>query len=170
VPELLCDGAELRVERQAGSCKTTVRFIGTGSAPAALAIDGPALPQAMHGCGSGESRAMRLGPGEWLVIGWPCPPPERLDPALFAVDVSDGLACFGIRGSLARALLAAASSVDFDPTVFPPATAMRTRFARTSAIVECVGEDSFIVYAERSVESYVTAWLAEVAPRVAAAG
>ena len=170
MPELLHGSPALRIEQSAGTLKTTLRFIGTAMPTAHPAIDGPALPRKMHRCGDGEPRAMRLGPGEWLVIGWPCPRADRLDSALFAVDVSDGLLCFEIRGALARSLLAAASSVDFAADVFVPGTAMRTRFARTSAIIECRGADHFVLYVDRSFSSYVAAWLALAAPRVAAAG
>lgn len=170
MPELLHDSPGLRVERSAGPAKTTLRYVGTGTPPAHVAIDGLELPRRIHRCGEGEPRAMRLGPGEWLVIGWPCPSDDRLGAALFAVDVSDGLVCFDVRGALARALLAAASSVDFDPDAFGPATAMRTRFARTSAIVECRAAEHFALYVDRSFSGYAAAWLALNAPRVAAAG
>lgn len=169
MPELLHDSTGLRVESSAGPPKTTLRYIGTAMPPAHFTIDGLELPLRMNSS-KGEPRAMRLGPGEWLVIGWPCPPADQLDAALFAVDMSDGLVCFDVRGPLARALLAAAASVDFDPDAFGTATAMRTRFARTSAIVERRGADHFVLYVDRSYSHYAAAWLALNAPRVAAAG
>lgn len=170
VPELLHDSPGLRVEGSAGPSKTTLRYIGTATPAAHFKIDGLELPLRMNSCSQGEPRAMRLGPGEWLGIGWPCPLAGRLDPALFAVDVSDGLVCFDVGGPLARALLAAASSADFDPDAFGPGTAMRTRFARASAIVECRGPEHFVLYVDRSHSHYAAAWLALNAPRVAAAG
>ncbi len=170
MPELLHEDTALRIERLAAPCATSVRFVGTGLSTGEFALEGHPLPREMNRSGRGESRAMRLGPGEWLLVGTPCPPRERLDPALFAVDVGDGLACFDVRGRFARALLAGASTVDFDAAGFAPATATRTRFARTSAIVECLSQDAFAVYVDRSVASYVAAWFALNAPRVVAAG
>lgn len=170
MPEHLHEGPGLRVRQWAGPRKTSVRYLGTGLAPEGLGLDGLELPRQMHRCTAGEVRAMRLGPGEWLAIGWEGARPGPFESGLAAIDVTDGLTCFRIEGALARALLAGASSIDFDARAFTPGMAMRTRFARVGAIVECLGADAFVLYVERSVSGYAAAWIAHHAPLVEAAG
>lgn len=170
MPEAVYEGGGLCIAASPGPRKIVLRYLGAGAAPADLSIDGLELPREIGRAGAGEPRALRLGPGEWLALGWEPSGSPALPAVVVAIDVSDGLLAFDLEGRGARALLAAGCSLDFDACSFAPGMVARTRFARSTAIVECVAAERFALYADRSIGAYLSAWLAHHAPIVEAMG
>lgn len=70
-------------------------------------------------------------------------------------DVSDARALFRIEGTRAREVLAKLTPVDLRPSHFPPGRFIRTRLAQVACAFWATGENSFDLFAFRSVQDYV---------------
>jgi sarcosine oxidase subunit gamma len=53
------------------------------------------------------------------------------------------------------------SEVDFHPRAFAPGNCVQTLIAKSQAIVEQVGRETFHIYVRNSFSRYAGAWLAE---------
>ncbi len=115
-----------------------------------------------------DSRALWLGPDEWLVVG-PDGQQETLERALrngldgafgSIVDVSANRTVLEIRGARARELLAHGVPIDLDTRSFGPGRCAQTLLAKAQVIIERRGDDpTFHVYLRQSFASYAADWL-----------
>ena len=117
----------------------------------------------------GETTALWLGPGDWLIKprGNPASVREALARIVAStrsslVDVSDLWFGVSLEGARSRDLLAKGSSLDLDATAFRPGATAVTQFARLRALLHHVdGSPDFDVYVERSYAAYLWAWLVD---------
>lgn len=76
------------------------------------------------------------------------------------VDVSSMYVRIRLSGPEAREVLAQGVSIDLHPRAFPPGTAARTGFAKTTAQIHCVdASPTFIITVFRSYRQYAVDWL-----------
>ena len=122
-------------------------------------------------------RALRVGPGEWLVVSDERDASslrEQMQSDLAAqsialVDLTDGMSTLEVQGPATRELLAKGCGLDLHPQSFPAGHCARTRFAQIPVIVECLDESArFGLYAARSYHNYLYAWLNDAAVEFAA--
>jgi sarcosine oxidase subunit gamma len=133
---------------------------------------GFALPVVPNTTASREvSRALWLGPDEWLVVG--PDGQETLEQAVgnglngasgSIVDVSANRSLLEIRGPKARELLAQGVPIDLDARSFGPGRCAQTLLAKAQVIVERTGDDpAFHLYIRSSFASYAADWLLDAA-------
>ena len=108
--------------------------------------------------------ALRLGPGEWLLLapdGDPFTPPPA--PPHSLVDVSDGTTALLLRGPGAARALSAGCPLDLHPRAFPPGMATRTVLSRIGIVLWRRTADEWRVEVARSCNEYAHHFLAEAA-------
>lgn len=131
-----------------------------------------------------DTRALQIGPGDWLIIGEAADgeallgqvretnrnlrpgigsPPQDDSPLAFAVDVSRAYVTFEISGARARELLEKACGLDLHPRELAVGAGTRTRFANVAVIVERVAAEVFRCHAARSHRDYLLNWLNDAA-------
>lgn len=141
-----------------------------GGAPVVLA--GRILPNEVGATLAGSMGVLCIGPGDWLVVsrGYTDPAvrqeiePDAQKEGLVLVDLSDGLAGLGLRGSATRELLSKGCGLDLHPGNFPAGRCARTRFAQIPVVVACLDEDfRFELYVGRSYLQYLHDWLTDAA-------
>jgi sarcosine oxidase, subunit gamma len=119
-----------------------------------------------------DSRALWLGPDEWLVVG-PDGQQEALEQALRSgldgafgsiVDVSANRTLLEIRGPKGRELLAHGIPIDLDGRSFGPGRCSQTLLAKAQVIIERRTDDpAFHLYIRSTFASYVADWLLDAA-------
>ncbi len=139
---------------------TVVQVAAFNAGRAAVAIGealGTPAPTERNGVATaGAAVVLWTGPGRWLVIE-----PESRDlaslleqhcPGDVAAVTDLGHARTGLRveGPKVRDLLAKLSTLDVDPTVFPPATCAQTQFGQVGVLLYCRLRDGFDVFLPRS--------------------
>src|SRR5580658_6153186 len=136
---------------QAWDSKLTGLPKPAGFAKAEQAL-GATWPDLVGATAYGHADILCTGPTDWLVIT-PVP------------DVTKLLHGLGeaIEGPDARVLLTKGTSVDLDPTCFPPGRCARTRFADIPLIVRCIRMSAFELIVASSYHDYLIAWLTDAA-------
>lgn len=155
------------------------RLLLRGSAAAAAragAAFGLAIPTAprLAARNAAGSRAIWLGPDEWLLIAPGVRPDflveelakalggaESADHALF--DVSDRQVGFALAGAKAATLLSGGCPLDLDLSAFPIDRAARTLFAKAEITLARDGDSAFYVETLRSFLPYLLAHLRHAA-------
>lgn len=127
-----------------------------------LDVDLPREPN--HAVGSG-SRALWMGPNEWMVVE-PAATSADLDAvkgaaAVLAVEVGDGRYALDIDGPAARDFLSQAISIDLHPRVFPVDRTAMTLFAQIPVVIDHVAPDRFRLWFDVSLRDYVRKWCDE---------
>jgi len=115
-----------------------------------------------------DPRSLWFGPDRWFLVSDTKSATEMIDlcnQALAgvthnAVDYSSGLAVTRITGHEAKELLATGTGVDFRPGKFPAGSCCRTKLGQVAAVIVAVAPETFDVYVDRSVETYLADWLA----------
>jgi sarcosine oxidase subunit gamma len=112
--------------------------------------------------GTGETRALSLGPDEWLIVSAASvlPTPASAHEVTF-VDVSHGRAVVRLSGPQVRDTLAKGCSLDLHPAVFTPGRCAQTALGRVSVILDHVQSGVFDLYCPRSYAGSVWHWLAQ---------
>lgn len=114
---------------------------------------------------AGETIALWLGPGHWLIKG--DDPAATLERAAAVtrsslIDVSDSWCTISVTGKRSRDVLAKGCSLDLDPRVLAPGATAVTQFVRMRALIHCVDDTpTYHVYVERSFAPYLWAWLVD---------
>jgi sarcosine oxidase subunit gamma len=113
----------------------------------------------------GGSRALWLGPDEWLVVG-PDGNERAIEEALLAaggdvsvVDLSANRTILELTGPRARDVLMQGCSLDLHRRAFGPGRCAQTLLARAQVILEATGDDAFRVFVRRSFARYLAGWL-----------
>ena len=127
------------------------------------------LPDAPNKVAAGkECKALWLSPDEWLLVGEgeAASLVQSLEEALsrqhVAInDVSANRTIFELSGPYCHQVLMKSSEVDFHPRAFAPGDCVQTLIAKSQAIVEQVGRETFHIYVRNSFSRYAGAWLAE---------
>jgi sarcosine oxidase, subunit gamma len=135
-----------------------------GAARSALGYPLPTEPNTVTE-GSG-SRALWLGPNEWLIVHEAgASPAGALRQALSSrhvavTDVSDARGVIALGGSKARDVLKKGSPLDVHPRAFGPMRCAQTRLSKLAAIIE-QRDDSpvFDICVVRSATRYLWRWL-----------
>ena len=118
--------------------------------------------------GSGTVTVFGLGPDEWLVrtgpddeAGWLARLEEAAAGSFSAVVlVSDAWRVFTLTGPESLEVLAQATGVDVHPSAFPTGRAVRTAFARVTALIHRLDDGpSFDVYVDASLARYAERWM-----------
>lgn len=102
-----------------------------------------------------EGAVLRLGPGEWLVMGGDEAGWQGID----AVDVTGAWVGLRVSGASARGLLARGAAIDLDPRHFPAGHCARTRLARCPVILLPRGETVIDLLVARSYAPWLLDWL-----------
>jgi sarcosine oxidase subunit gamma len=112
--------------------------------------------------GTGETRALWLGPDEWLTVSAASalPTPAAADDVTF-VDVSHGRAVVRLSGPHVRDTLAKGCTLDLHPEVFTPGRCAQSAHSRVSVILDHVQPGVFDLYCPRSYAGSVWHWLAQ---------
>lgn len=128
---------------------------------------GYALPTQPNMVAEGpSSRALWLGPNEWLVVA-PLGSGVAgvlaqglLGRAVAVTEVGDARAVIGLSGRNARDVLAKSCPLDVHPSSFAPGRCAQTRLAKVGAILEQRDDTpGFEIYVARSVARYAWRWL-----------
>ena len=139
-----------------------------------VVVGGEALPERIGTTTTHPHHALRVGPGEWLVVSNERDASslrEQMQSDLAAqnialVDLTDGMSTLEVQGPATREILAKGCGLDLHPQTFPAGHCARTRFAQIPVIVECLDESEsarFGLYAARSYHNYLCAWLNDAA-------
>jgi len=115
-----------------------------------------------------DPRNLWFGPDRWLIVSETKSATEMIDlcnQALAgvthnAVDYSSGLAVTRISGSEAHQVLATGTAIDLRPGHFPVGSCCRTKLGQVAAVIVVVAPETFDVYVDRSVATYLDDWLA----------
>lgn len=117
----------------------------------------------------GAARFLWLGPDEWLIVA----PDEqggqligRLSEALTGQhvalsDVSANRTILHLSGGHALQTLMKSCDVDLHPVTFAPGQVIQTMIAKSQAIIENIGHDSYHIYVRCSFARYVAGWLGD---------
>ena len=136
--------------------------IGTAPPVAPNTVAGPA------DLGDG-SRALWLGPDEWLVVdadGEALPALRTTLDGLHAaaVGVSDSRAVIMLTGPHARDVLAKGCPVDLHPRVFAPGRCAQTLLAKAHVLLHQLDDaPAYEIYVHRSFADYLWSWLEDAA-------
>jgi sarcosine oxidase subunit gamma len=135
--------------------------------------DAEAVREALHlpaalSWQEGDPVACWLGPDQWLLTSDSQPGADIIDhidrtlsgQLYAATEMSSGYACFELSGPVARTVLAMGCGIDMHPGAFTPGQCVRTQFANLILLIVCVGNDRFILYADRSQAGYLADWIA----------
>ena len=127
------------------------------------------LPTRVGDIAGATTRALCLGPTEWLLIA---PAGTHDDAALRALDVrmagqgialvdaSDALSGVLLQGAAARDVLAGACGIDLHPARFPAGRCVRTRFAQVATVIVHRGDaEGYELLVARSHADYLQDWL-----------
>lgn len=126
---------------------------------------GLALPvQPNHAAGT-ETRALWMGPDEWMLVE-PKVAPADLDAApgaaaVLVVQVGDGRYALDVEGPRARDFLSKAVSIDLHPREFPVDRLAMTLFAQIPVVIDHVAADRFRLWFDVSLRDYVRKWCEE---------
>ncbi len=126
--------------------------------------------------GTAESGVLWLGPDEWLAFA-----PAGGNDALAAklrgalsglhhsvVDLSANRTIIEIGGSDARIVLAKGCPLDLHRAAFGPGQCAQSVIAKSQAILQCIGPDTFRVFVRISFASYLSEWLLDAAAELRA--
>jgi sarcosine oxidase subunit gamma len=152
------------------------RFVlrmASGAAAQLNTIEGFRLKTPINTCfGTGEKRAARLGPSEWLLTG-PEQDSETLERAISErlanhffslVDIGHRDVTIGVTGRHSVEVINAGCPLDLCENAFPGGSATRTVFGKTEIVLtRCGPELSFTVECLRSLGPYVNAFLNQAA-------
>ena len=158
--------ARLGLAARAGEGDAAVRL--GWAVPSAMAIlrgpppDRLELPAAPNTVAGEATRALWLGPDEWLLVGAVDVAALERDGAM-VVDVGHARAVITVAGEYAVDVLAKGCPLDFDLAAFPVGACAQSRLARTSALLHRRGEARFDLYVGRSFAVYTWQWLADAA-------
>lgn len=128
------------------------------------------LPPVVGSVSGTSRRALCIGPGDWLLMArdWRALEAdgqlhsEAAEQGFALADLSDALACFGVRGGAARDVLATGCGLDLHPRALPPGRCARTRLAQIPVVIECLDvEDELELLVTRSYARYLADWLAD---------
>jgi sarcosine oxidase subunit gamma len=112
--------------------------------------------------GSDNTRALWLGPDEWLIVS-----ERQLEPPCGSagsgtfVDVSHGRAALRLAGPNVRDALAKGCPLDLHPPAFEVNRCAQTAIAKVSVILDHVQPEVFDVYCPRSYAGSFWHWLVE---------
>lgn len=134
------------------------------------ARDSLQLAEPLQVAGS-DPRSLWFGSDRWLLVSDTKSATDMVDScnqALAgithnAVDYSSGLTVMRISGPDANRILATGTAIDLRPGHFPVGSCCRTKLGQVAAVIVAEAPETFDVYVDRSVESYLTQWLAESA-------
>lgn len=109
-----------------------------------------------------------LGPDQWLLVSDKQAPEEMIDEIgrslsgqlHVATDMSSGYACFELKGTAVRTVLAMGCGLDLHPDVFTVGRCARTYFAQIALFMVAQSNEHFDLYVDRSQARYFNDWLA----------
>ena len=149
--------------------------VGTAGMPAVERALGVGLPEpAGPVSGNGTVTVFGLGPDEWLVRvspddeeAWLAGLEEAAAGSFSAVVlVSDAWRVFTLAGSESLDVLSQATGVDLHPSRFPTGRAVRSAFARITALIHRFDDrPSFDVYVDASLARYAELWFGSAIAR-----
>ena len=128
----------------------------------AVAILGQ-LPRKIGEAKTSSSRTvMKTGPDQYWIVG---PPADGLAQDIYGYAVLTPLSSsrtrIALSGPGARMVLAKSAAIDFDSAVFGPGQFVMTGIHHTPVLINCVGQDSFHLYALRTFALDLWEWLAD---------
>lgn len=138
----------------------------------AVTLGGEPLPADAGGALPGVTRALCMGPGDWLLLSKDSDATyvreriqaDLLSQGLSLVDLSEAYAGFHVRGPLAAEVLSKGCGLDFHPRVFPAGRCARTRFAQVPVVIECIEPGQlYELTVARSYRHYLSTWLSDSA-------
>lgn len=166
MPERSITGAEPVTLTALPFCgKLILRAGDSARGPAAMAL-GVDLPGVMQSAAVGQTEALWLGPGEWLVLtgsDQADATAASLRTALAGthhavVVVSDRMTGIGLAGARARDVLNAGCPLDLHPSAFAPGAVTRTVLAKAPVVLRRPAEpEAFELWVNGSFAPY--AWL-----------
>jgi sarcosine oxidase, subunit alpha len=160
------EGAAVNLVRLPAASRFIVK--GRPGAPVAGAPLGLDFGQPLNRASkAADLAALRLGPGEWLVLG-PDGAHSAMNTALAKlplsiVDVSHRNVALGLSGEQAEAVLNSGNPLDLDPSAFPIGMATRTIIGKAEAVLWRTGPQQFHIECWRSFGPYLHHFLAEAA-------
>lgn len=123
-----------------------------------------AVSAGVPGTGTRMTRALWLGPDEWLLVGEHAAleAPAHVGTGTIT-DVSHGRAVLRVSGPEVRAALAKGCSLDLHPRAFPPDRCAQTAIAKVAVILDHTEQDVFDLYCSRSYAGSFWHWLTQAA-------
>jgi methylglutamate dehydrogenase subunit D len=98
---------------------------------------------------------MLIGPKQLWVLG---EVPDKVD-GLYLTPLSSGRTRLLLEGARARDVLSSLALIDFDSGSFKPGQFVMTGIHHTPALIHCIGENSFHIYALRTFALNVWEWV-----------
>lgn len=165
IEALLGTGVTLRESMASRIDMLRLRKPSTATIEHAERLLGVILPaQPNHAAGT-ETRALWMGPNEWMVIE-PRVAPADLEAlpgaaAILVVQVGDGRYALDVEGGQARDFLSKAVSIDLHPREFPVDRSAMTLFAQIPVVIDHIAADRFRLWFDVSLRDYVRKWCDE---------
>jgi len=139
--------------------------------PAPTAMDaldrllGVSLPRQPNCAAGSTTRAIWMGPDEWMLVDPPVGR-EALEAvagtvAALAVEVGDGRYALDVEGDTAREFLAKAVPVDLHPATFPVDRSAMTLFAQIPVVIDHIAPGSFRLWFDVSLREFVRGYCRE---------
>ena len=128
---------------------------------------GAALP-VMFNTGAGRlTRAIWMGPGEWMIVNSKASAETveaSVDINILCVDLALSRRLLEIKGDAARDFIARGCSLDLHPRVFPIDRTAMTLLAQIPVILDHVTDGAaFHLYHDRCFTDYVDTWVEDTA-------
>lgn len=119
---------------------------------------GVSLPVEPNRAAGSNTRAVWMGPNEWMIIepkGAPADLETISDAAVvLAVEVGDGRYALDVEGPNARDFLSRAVSIDLHPKRFPVDCSAMTLFAQIPVVIDHAETDRFRLWFDVSLRDY----------------
>ncbi len=107
-----------------------------------------------------EGRSLsRIGAKQFWILG---DAPVACE-GIFITPLSSGRTRILLEGTRARELLSACALIDFNPREFKPGHFAMTGIHHTPVTIQCIGQNSFHIYALRTFALNVWEWLCDIA-------
>ena len=160
---------DLRIVEGRACVRIQGLVLETRPTPGLQVLGGRSLPQSVGEVSVGATRALCIGPSDWLLVSQQMNASElcaklkaEIDGEFAIVDLSDGLATIHVSGAAARRLLSRGCGLDLHPQVFRAAQCARTRLADLAVVIDCLDEAGrFELHVSRSYAEYLYDWLTD---------
>ena len=146
----------------------TLVHVDCGDAVAESAL-GFTLPTAGLSKADGNTRALWMGPGRWLIVATDTTYGALADkitsrlPDAAVNDVSSSRTVLRLSGPKVRDVLAAGCPIDLHPTKWTPGACATTIFGHFTVTLDCIDTESFDIYIARGFAMSFYEWLMEAA-------
>lgn len=167
----MAERAQVRLSAVAGytvlRVKSWLPHIIAGGLP--VTLSGAEMPSRVGEVRAGSTRALCIGPAEWLLVSRENAADlrQQLEPGaatfgLSLLELTDALSVLELGGPTAPEVLARGCGLDLHPERFAAGHCTRTRLAQLPVVIDCVDPlPRYTLFVARSYRVWLTDWLAD---------